>query len=123
MICYLDDYLVISHDEEQCQKGYVLLQETLKSLGFEINMKKLEPPCQKMVFLGIEIDSVKSCLSLPEKKLSELKNELAKWQSKSRATKHELQQLIGKLNWGAKVVKGGRTFLRTPSSESIIIRA
>jgi hypothetical protein len=29
-----------------------------------------------------------------------------------KATKKELQQLIGKLNWAARVVRGGRTFLR-----------
>lgn len=112
VVCYLDDYLVISQCKDHCQKGYELLCDTLKKVGFDINMKKVEPPSQKMVFLGIEIDSVNCCLSLPVQKLCELKDELTKWKSKCKATKHELQQLIGKLNWGAKVVKGGRTFLR-----------
>ena len=112
VVCYLDDYLIIDADEKHCKEGYELLQDVLQRLGFDINVKKLEPPVQIITFLGIEIDSINSTLSLPGKKLEELSEELAKWQTKNKATKHELQQLIGKLNWGAKVIKGGRTFLR-----------
>ena len=112
VVCYLDDYLVISDSEHHCKQGHDLLLETLEKLGFEINFKKVEYPSQKMVFLGIEIDSVQCSLSLPDNKLHEMKIELAKWQTKTKATKLELQQLIGRLNWGAKVIKGGRTFLR-----------
>ena len=34
------------------------------------------------------------------------------WLHKKRATKKELQSLVEKLNWAAKVVRGGHTFLR-----------
>ena len=112
VVCYLDDYLIIDLDKNRCKLGYELLIDVLQRVGFDINFKKVEPPVQKIIFLGIEIDSVNGTLALPEKKLEELREELARWQAKSKATKQELQQLIGKLNWGAKVVKGGRTFLR-----------
>lgn len=112
LVSYLDDFLIVDADELHCKQGYDLLLEVLQKLGFKINFKKAEPPVQKIVFLGIEIDSVHRTLSLPVNKMLELREELAKWQSKSKATKHELQRLVGKLNWAAKVIKGGRTFLR-----------
>lgn len=34
------------------------------------------------------------------------------WLKKVKCTKKELQKLIGKLNWCARVVRGGRTFMR-----------
>ena len=37
---------------------------------------------------------------------------LSVWLKKKKAMKQELQQLIGKLNWAARVVRGGRKFLR-----------
>lgn len=34
------------------------------------------------------------------------------FQSKKRASKRQLESLIGKLNWACQVIQGGRTFLR-----------
>jgi hypothetical protein len=65
-----------------------------------------------MTFLGIRIDCVSRTLSLPEEKLKKLKTLLVSWSHKQKATKREIQSLVGKLNWAAKVVHGGRTFIR-----------
>ena len=51
-------------------------------------------------------------MSLLPKKLLELKLLVKSWIGKHRCTKKLLQSLIGKLNWAARVVQGGRTFLR-----------
>ena len=84
----------------------------LRKLGFSINWKKVVDPSQVLVFLGIEIDTVKLELRLPEDKLMQLKDELASFMQSRRASKHQLQSLVGKLNWAAAVVYGGRVFLR-----------
>lgn len=112
VLCYLDDFLVIDATKRGCERGYELLLEVLQKLGFKINWNKVQNACQVITFLGVEINSVESSLSLPEKKLLECKELLKYWKEKKKATKHELQILIGKLNWAAKVVKGGRIFLR-----------
>ncbi len=67
---------------------------------------------QRLTFLGIDIDCSDQTLALPEPRLSELKDLLQLWPQKHKVTKGELQHLVGKLNWAAKVIKGGRTFLR-----------
>lgn len=112
VIVYLDDFLVVGCSYEECQKAYDVLCSLLLALGFQISPNKLVPPCQSLTFLGVQIDTVKLTLSLPAKKLDSLKVLLASFQIKRRATKRQLQQLAGKLNWACKVVFGGRTFLR-----------
>jgi len=49
---------------------------------------------------------------LSPNKLNDVRVLIGKWSTKKRATKKDLQHLIGKLNWCARVVTGGRTFMR-----------
>jgi len=112
VISYMDDFLVISQTKAQCYNGFNELKSLLLNLGFQINYEKVVAPCQKLTFLGIEIDSKLRTLSLPQEKLDKLRIELCRWLTKKKATKRELQQLTGKLNWAAHVIYGGRTFLR-----------
>eukprot|EP00111_Clytia_hemisphaerica_P012350 TCONS_00036275-protein len=112
VVVYLDDFIVIGKTQEECEAAYMTLRSLLLELGFTISPSKLVPPCQKLVFLGVEIDTVKLTLSLSAKKLAYLKVFLQSFRSKTRTTKRQLQQLAGRLNWACKVVFGGRTFLR-----------
>ena len=112
IIVYLDDFLVIGRTREECQVAFDTLYSLLLSLGFTISPSKVVHPCQKLVFLGVEIDTIQLSLSLPQRKLHDLKSVLLSFQSRTRVSKRQLQQLAGRLNWACKVVYGGRTFLR-----------
>jgi len=112
VICYLDDFLIIESTKSRCQAAFDILCRLLEDLGFKINWSKVVPPSQEVPFLGVQINTVSRTLSLSEEKIDKLRAELKLWESKHKATKHELQRLIGRLNWAAHVVKGGRTFLR-----------
>ncbi len=112
VVSYLDDYLVISHSEMECWEAYNELLRLLQDLGFAIQWSKAIPPTQKLVYLGIEIDTRSRTLSLPQNKLQDLRSLLCEWRNKSKASKIALQRLIGKLNWAARVIRGGRTFMR-----------
>lgn len=112
VIAYLDDFLVIESDKSRCAAAHQELLSLLQNLGFSINWDKVVGPSQCLTFLGVEINSIKRQLSLPQEKLEDLNTMLSQWMNKKKATKRELQQLIGRLNWAARVVRGGRTFLR-----------
>lgn len=114
VLAYLDDFLVIGRDYTECSQGYNTLIQLLQQLGFDVNMDKCVPPCQKLTYLGVEICTVSRTLGLNAEKTLNLisKLNLQRWQHKKSATKRELQQLIGKLNWAPRVIRGGRTFLR-----------
>ena len=112
VVVYLDDFLVVGRTLQECQHAFDTLCTLLLELGFTISPTKLVPPCQKLTFLGVDIDTTLLTLSLSEKKLQDLKELLDSFRSRVRASKRQLQQLAGRLNWACKVVYGGRTFLR-----------
>ena len=111
-IVYLDDFLLVSESKEVCAEALQTLILLLRKLGFMIHWGKVVDPTTRITFLGIELDSVKMTLRLPEEKLLALREELRSSLSRNRFTKRQLQSLAGRLSWAASVVKGGRVFLR-----------
>ena len=107
---YIDDFLVLADDLETCRAGLDCLVSLVQSLGLEINWEKVVGPHTDLVFLGVHVDCVSRVLSLPAKKLAEIKVLLATWEFKEKVTKKSLQSLVGKLNWAARVVLGGVLF-------------
>ena len=69
-------------------------------------------PTTRITFLGIEIDSIALCLRLPDEKLIQVRHELSLFLHRKRTSKKQLQSLVGKLNFCASVVYGGRVFSR-----------
>ena len=111
-INYIDDFLIIGDDYLACKSALDCLLSLIPSLGLKINWDKVEGPLTSLSFLGVQIDCVSRTLSLPPKKLLTVKSMIASWMTKQRATKREIQQIVGKLNWCSRVVQGGRTFMR-----------
>lgn len=112
VISYLDDFLIISDSYNNCKNALQRLLEILRLLGFHINYSKISGPAQKLIFLGVLIDTVEMTLSLPNEKLSDFNLLLRSFQTKRRASKRQLESLIGSLNWASQVIQGGRPFLR-----------
>lgn len=110
---YLDDYLVIGDSQKACQQALDLLIKILTDLGFSINWSKYSPPSQHIVFLGVQIDAVNGCISIPKEKMEQVMQCAEHWQNKVKATKKELQSLLGKLAWAAKCAKAARPAMRS----------
>ena len=109
---YLDDMLVVSKDLSGCWSAFNELVNLITNLGLTVNWDKVSPPTQNIDFLGVHINTVDRRLSLPLVKLEELYTLICSWSNKKRASKKNLQRLVGKLSWAARVIRGGRTFLR-----------
>lgn len=110
-IVYLDDFLVVGNDREECLQAMNTLIKLLRDLGFYIAYSKLEGPTQRLTFLGIEIDVRAGVLRLPQKKLSELHSLLSTFLLRTRASLRQLQHLAGRLVFASNIIKGGRSFL------------
>jgi hypothetical protein len=104
--------MITAENESVCALGLKTLVDVVTNLGFCVIWNKAAQPSQKMTFLGVCIDCVERTIYLPDDKLAEIKLLLKSWQHKKKATKQELQRLIGKLCWCGRVVRGGRTFTR-----------
>ncbi|CAG2249940.1 unnamed protein product [Mytilus edulis] len=74
VIAYLDDFLIIESTYDRCSAALTCLIKLLRKLGFYINWNKVEGPSQRLIFLGILIDTCKLTLSLPGDKLTEFFN-------------------------------------------------
>ena len=74
IVMHLDDFLVIGATWQECQEVFECLLKLLKNFGFEINWKKVVPPTQQLVLLGILIDTISQILSLPQDKHVELQS-------------------------------------------------
>ena len=111
-VVYLDEFFIKADTLKECAEAMNVLIALLRKLGFQINWKKVVDPSTRIIFLGIEIDSIAMCLRLPEDKLTQVRQELFTFLNRKRASKKQLQSLAGKLNFCASVVYGGRVFSR-----------
>lgn len=69
-------------------------------------------PTTRLIFLGIQIDTVSGELRLPEEKLQRLRTLLQEWGSRKTCQRKQLESLIGLLSHACKVGHSGRSFLR-----------
>ena len=113
VVCYLDDFLIMEKTLEKCQLAMDTLTNLLIDLGFILNWKKCVPPTQKLTFLGILIDMQCHMIFIPQEKLNSIKNLSLQAISWEKATKRQLQSIIGSIAWGAKCVKAIRPILRS----------
>ena len=112
VLAYLDDFLIIEPTQLRCRAAFDMLVSLLETLGFTINWTKVVYPTQRLTFLGVEIDTVKCELRLPDDHMTELLSLCKATILKCKCSTLHLQRLLGKLNWVACVVLGGRIFLR-----------
>ncbi len=70
VICsiYLDDWLILAHNNNQCAKSVKLTLDLLCSLGFVISEKSKLTPSKKVDYLGFQFDSHNMIMSLSDKK-------------------------------------------------------
>ena len=64
-----------------------------------------------MLVLGAWFNADDMTISVPEFRLIELKAEISHWLHLERATKHQLQVLVGKLSYVCNCVRPGRAFM------------
>lgn len=83
-----------------------------QDIGLPIKPSKTVLPTTTLTFLGLELDTVKFEICLPEDKLVSLMVEVLKLKSQKSATLTQLQSLTGMLNFACRVVPPGRPFLR-----------
>ena len=110
LLNYVDDFIGAEH-REVAWKAYKALTELLKNLRVETATNKMVPPTTRLEFLGITFDSEKMTMEISEDKLAEIKMELQTWLIKTKATRREAESLVGKLQFMAKCIRAGRTFL------------
>jgi hypothetical protein len=109
---YVDDFLFVVEGGEEAK---ALLREALAlcdDLGLPMAQEKTVGPATKLVFLGIELDSLLMRARLPDDRLHQLQRLMVDWGRKDHASVVELQSITGLLNFACAVVRPGRFYLR-----------
>ena len=111
LVGYIDDF-ASAQSVEDANTGYesliVLIDNTL---GIKLSRKKCEPPATKQTFIGIEVDNVAMVLRIPQDKLHRTLVCIKEWLNKAKATKKQLQLLLGRHIHVAAAVQPGRRFV------------
>ena len=79
--------------------------------GLPLEPAKTEGPLFSLTFLGIELDSEKMEICLPQDKLAKALETLDHWRDRKAAKKQDLLSLIGTLAHSIKVIQSSRIFL------------
>ena len=93
VVVYLDDFFVCGPDFDSCKATFDVLITLLRGLGFQISWKKIVDPCQRLAFLGVQIDTVTGLLSLKPEKVQEVLNLLDIYQQRKRASRNQLESI------------------------------
>ena len=127
--CYLDDFLGIEDSFVKSQIAYNAALNLLKFLGLQVSPSKCIPPTQKLNWIGYEINAKEKLLKIPKEKLTEIITDCKKWKLGNLATRKQIEQIAGRINFVAKCIKPARVYMNrildflrcTPKNGSNII--
>ena len=123
VIHYLDDYLFVGPPAtSECGRALQSAISICQRLGVKLSLNKLEGPTVSLSFLGIQLDTERLEVRLPEEKMDNLSQLLLEWRQKRNCTKRELLSLMGVLHHACQVVRPGRTFLRQMIELSKVVK-
>ena len=108
---YCDDLGGVEKSKKRATEAYDTLGKLFDDLGLQESVKKAVPPTTEVTYLGVTFNSNTMQMSVPPEKLAEVKEEIRRSERKTTITKRELQSLLGKLFWVAKVVRHARAFM------------
>ncbi len=107
---YIDDFYGLGITE-LAGVTFNRMTELFEELGLEASPAKDQLPNTQMLELGIWFNTDDMTISVPEFRLMELKADISHWLRLERATKHQLQVLVGKLSYVCNCVCPGRAFM------------
>ena len=83
---YMDDFAGAEHGH-RATEAFTDMGTLISDLGIIESEKKASPPSTKMLFLGVEFDTVEMCMRVGDEKRSEVKSTVNKWLKSTVATK------------------------------------
>ena len=107
---YIDD-LLGAELPSKAENSFKYMVKLLRDLNIPISESKLTAPTTVITCLGIEVNSVKATLSIPNDKLKDILQECQLFKQRTQFTRKQLQSIIGKLMFVNKVVKPARLFV------------
>lgn len=110
-ISYIDDFAGVAGAETHAHAGLQSLQYTMQTLGVSEATNKTSYPATKMLWIGFWFDTIKMEVRIPEDKIDEVRTLLLQWRGKQKASRKQIQRLLGKLFYISQCCKPARLFV------------
>ena len=107
---YIDDIFACV-SAQRAQEVFQRVEQLILELGLPINDTKVVRPADSMTCVGIEVDAQKKTVRIPQGKMEEILTECKNFKTKKVVSRKNLQSLLGKLLYVAKIVVPARAFL------------
>jgi hypothetical protein len=112
-VSYLDDIIIMQTSKEACEDDLAIYLAVLQMLGLEPQMEKVSSEASTQCdFLGLDIDTEKEEVRMPQKRMEMMLAIIEEWIGKKSCTRVELERLIGSLTHMTKGVPAGKLFMR-----------
>ena len=108
----LDHFFTVHKYAQICSQNMDVLKQVCQEIQIPIAPEKSEGPATVVEFLGLRLDTEQMIIHIPEDKLQDIAGIIAKMIKVRKATSWALQLLAGKLNFIAKVVPVGKSFIK-----------
>jgi Reverse transcriptase (RNA-dependent DNA polymerase) len=112
VVGYVDDFCVLARTLSECTRGYRILIELLRTLGFTVNESKCSAPGTRFRFLGFVVDTLRWKTSLPRDKLAKTRRKIRGCLDAKSVPATVFRSMVGTVVHAARVIRGGRTFAR-----------
>ena len=106
---YIDD-IGCASSRNSAESDFLTSGQLLKDSRILESTSKATPPSTKMVFLDIQLDSIKQTLEIDSVRLASIQQEIEKWMRKTQAKLKEVQSIVGSLSFCASCIPEGRLF-------------
>ena len=110
LLNYVDDFVGAAL-AQRAREAFQFFTKLLRDLKIQTSPEKVMPPTTRLEFLGTTFDSITMTMEVPPAKLAEIKLELQRWSSLSKASRRDIESLIGKLQFAARCIRPGRIFI------------
>ena len=109
---YLDDFLFIALMQLICNNQVRTFLAVCKEINFPVAVEKTFWGTNCLVFLGLLIDTLNQCVSIPTDKVQRAVNLVSAALQRKKITVKQLQKICGFLNFLGRCVIPGRAFTR-----------
>ena len=98
VLAYVDDFCGAHTNFHQAMTAFADFEALCAHLGLKLAPDKSTFPTTNLDWLGFKVDTVELKVTIPPEKLQEIHEICRAWLLKDRATRRELQSIVGKLN-------------------------
>ena len=107
---HTDDFAGAAHMREHAQQAHIDLIKITKALGLQLPPAKCGPPTTEIEWLGFFVMTTEMRVEISKGKLQDVLADCRKWTIGKRASRHDLQRLVGQLQYIAKCIRSPREY-------------